>query len=142
MECRKYEVMKEIQKALDRLAAYERTGLSPEQLKEIEGLYLDKCREMAYYKNLCSDMSKNDWITVEKKLPEPNVDVLVSIQSVCRGGGAFLEVDCIMDGDVGPVWRTHHTAAERVLAWRPLPEPYRPGDGEVPDKKRKGMDND
>lgn len=36
-----------IQKAFERLSAYEDTGITPEQIVEIDKLYAEKCREAA-----------------------------------------------------------------------------------------------
>lgn len=36
-----------IQKAFDKLAAYEALGVSPEQIKEMDRLYTEKCQELA-----------------------------------------------------------------------------------------------
>lgn len=113
-----------VQQGFDRLAAYELTGMEPGQLKEIDQMYLEKCQEVTYYKKMCSGAFASDWIPVEKQLPDPNTDVLVSVQSVCPGGGAFMSVDCIMDEGDGLIWRTHYKALERVLAWMPLPSVY------------------
>lgn len=36
-----------IQKCFDRLAEYENTGITPDQIQEIDRLYAEKCRELA-----------------------------------------------------------------------------------------------
>lgn len=41
--------------AIDRLSDYEDTGLTPEQIKEMDMLYLEKCKELAKYKKLYND---------------------------------------------------------------------------------------
>lgn len=40
-----------VQKCFNRLAEYENTDLTPEQIKEIDRLYAEKCKELAEYKN-------------------------------------------------------------------------------------------
>lgn len=37
---------------IDRLAEYEDTGLTPEQIREIDGLYAEKCKELSGYQIL------------------------------------------------------------------------------------------
>lgn len=39
----------------ERLKAYEDTGLSPEQIVEIDSLYAEKCREVAELKGRCEE---------------------------------------------------------------------------------------
>lgn len=63
--------------------------------------------------------SRDNWIPVEKLMPEKNKTVLV-----CRRGGA-IEVAW----HDGYRWKTGFSHAEwlrDVVAWRPIPEPYRP----------------
>lgn len=40
---------KTIWQCIDRLGQYEDTGLTPEQIREIDQLYSEKCREVAEY---------------------------------------------------------------------------------------------
>lgn len=130
------QIISELQKGLDRLAAYETTGLSPEQLLEMDRLYSEKCREVAYYKKLYADARKSDWITVEERLPEPNADVMVSVQEFGKDARVSVSVDCILDDNGKLPWGTYCNATERVLAWKALPEPYRPEGGKPPAKKK------
>lgn len=41
-----------MQQAIERLAEYESLELTPEQIKEIDKLYREKCEELSAYKNL------------------------------------------------------------------------------------------
>lgn len=50
-----------IQEAFDRLAAYEDTGLTPEQIVEMDRLYAEKCRELAE--------RRKGWIPCSERLP-------------------------------------------------------------------------
>lgn len=106
---------------LCRLRDYEKTGLQPEQLLEMNELYLEKCREVNALKK------RDQWIPVgqeEKKPPEEGYILLsfenCSLPEIGRyegdeTGGAFYagddEESCISMGLV-------------VNAWRPLPEQY------------------
>lgn len=61
----------------------------------------------------------NGWIPVEERLPENEHSVLIC------GNPGWIDVGWFIRG----VWRTGFSAAEirnEVVAWRPLPDPYRP----------------
>lgn len=110
----------DLQKGIERLADYEDTGLTPGQIKELDKLYLEKCIEV----NHCN----RDWIPVEERLPDPNDDVLVSVQEIGGDAGISVAIDCILDQNGVLSWGTFSTATEKVLAWRPRPLPYLPYD--------------
>lgn len=107
------------QELVDTLAAYENIGLTPEQIREIDRIYAEKCRELAEVKKV------NRWILVEERLPEDDNYILLSFENYTlpaigryeadSEGGAFYVGDndkpCINYGLF-------------VNAWRPLPEPY------------------
>lgn len=46
-------VTRDFQKGIDRLVDYENTGLMPEQIKEINRLYAEKCKELAECQKNC-----------------------------------------------------------------------------------------
>ena len=88
------------------LAEYEGTGLTPEEIKMLNGKGADV-------------PANNGWIPVEERLPEDEEMVLVtcktkvgrlSVYRAWRGGGYWHGTESISD----------------VIAWQPLPEPYRP----------------
>lgn len=121
------QVINEMQRGIERLAAYESIGLTPKQIKEVDKLYLEKCIEA----NRCNC----EWIPVEKRLPVPNKDVLVTVQEVGEDE-ASVAMDCILNENGRLSWGTYFTANERVLAWRPRPVPYNPKtDGRGSEKK-------
>lgn len=104
---------------VQRLAAYENTGLEPE---EIKGL-VDKIIDL-------SKLIMTDWVPVEERLPEDDCYILLSfsnfsLPAVGRyeadkdGSGAFYLGDC--DGKDTCISQDLY-----VNAWMPLPEPYRP----------------
>lgn len=94
-----------------RLAKYEDIGLTPEQLLEVDKLYAEKCREVA-------ELQRYKWIPVEEWLPEENEDVLVFYTN------NEIQVDFIIeDGDW--FWENREDGIE-VVAWMPMPEPYKP----------------
>lgn len=114
-------IQNNLYEALCKLKDYEDTGLSPNQIEEIDKLYREKCKEVAELRR------RRRWIPVEEELPENNMYVLMSFESfsmpligryeVDGTGGAFYvgdddEESCISQDLV-------------VNAWMPLPEPYR-----------------
>lgn len=99
------------------LKEYEDTGLTAEQIYEIDHLFAEKCRELAELRK------KESWIPVEKQLPEPHTDVLVAVVDV-REDEASTFIDCLVENNERLTWSTFNGARERVLAWRLLPETY------------------
>ena len=99
---------------IERLAAYEDTDLSPEEIKAL--------RENG-------KTSEHRWIPVEERLPEDDNYILLSFENFSfplvgryeadsDGGGTFYLGDC--DGEDTCIWQNLF-----VNAWQPLPEPYR-----------------
>ena len=114
------------QELVDTLAAYENTGLTPEQIREINRLYAEKCRELAEVKNV------NRWIPVDEGMPENDDYILLSFENFPipdigryeqdEEGGAFYP---------GDEDYTYASFGLFVNAWRLLPEPYRLENEEV-----------
>lgn len=106
---------------VQRLAAYEDTGLDPEQIRELDKLYAELCKELAKYR----------WIPVTERLPEDEEDeeALVLIQVSGKPTNNITLEDALMmasynvdDGwilEMYPEWE-----GARPVAWMPLPEPY------------------
>lgn len=121
------EIQGSLYGALCKLRDYEKTGLQPGQILEMNELYLEKCREVNALKR------KDRWIPVEDEEQKPPQDryILLSFSNFSvpvtgryeedDGGGAFYAGD------------DRETCSQQYLvvnAWRPLPEPYREeGDG-------------
>ena len=98
---------------VERLAAYEDTGLTPEEIERLKAGTILKAL-------------KTEWIPVEERLPEEDVIVLVTVSgfyshltfsnaielgNLCSDGSWFIEGY--------PDWDD-----PEVTAWMPLPEPY------------------
>lgn len=82
---------------VQRLAAYENTGLEPGEV--------------------CKLLGSRKWIPVEEKLPENGHSVLIC------GIHGWIDVGWY----IRETWMTGFSAAEivkEVVAWMPLPEPY------------------
>lgn len=93
-----------------RLAEYEDTGLEPEEVLQLK-------------KNTVQ------WIPVAERLPERNKSVLLCMKSrslrtgMCIQTGSYDGVFWFVQGAAG--YESLATFEFRVLAWMPLPEPYR-----------------
>ncbi len=97
---------------IERLAVYEDTGLTPEEIERLK--------------------EQHRWILVEERLPEDDNYILLSFSNFSLpligryeadndGGGAFY----LSDSDEGDTCLSEDLY---VNAWMPLPEPYRPGE--------------
>jgi len=110
--CKKEEILK-ILKIGNALKAYEDLGLTPEQIREVDRLYSEKCKEVA-------ELQKSPWIPVTERLPEAYDSVLA----------------CDRDGYTDIAWGWYvaenkwkwnigdDVNCDDIIAWMPLPEPY------------------
>lgn len=121
----------------DKLAAYEDTGLDPEQIREIDRLYSEKCRELA------EERKKHEWIPCSERLPEDcdNRFYMCVVENheddppmFCQyeeeyGFGFWNDIyDEHTLGFVDSEFKTNEELGyEKVIAWMPLPEPYKEG---------------
>jgi len=117
--CEKQEVScKEchIQKCFERLAAYEDTGLEPNQIIEMDKLYLKKCEEVNKLLAELQERKEGNWISVKDRLPEELEIVLVKGKSrndLRKGYDAtWICYDCWVSSCV-----------ENITHWMALPEP-------------------
>lgn len=62
-------------------------------------------------------MSKKDWISVEDKMPVPNVTVLTAIRH--RSGKYFYETNTIREDGA---WRYELRCDAKITHWLPFPE--------------------
>ena len=106
------DVREKLYAALWRLMEYEDTGFSPEQIYEMCDLYGEKCDELA------EEKEKHRWIPVEERLPKEDIMVLVSCKS--KNGSESINRAYHARG----FWNGSGSMSG-VLAWMPLPEPYR-----------------
>lgn len=120
------EVRKHAMTIYWQLKKYEDVGLTPDQIREMDKLYLAKCEEVNQLKaELETERQKHRWIPVEERLPDKSGAYIVTAR----------------DGDLAHVtfckWQTRYKrwdltgsrAYWKVIAWQPLPEPYQPEKG-------------
>lgn len=121
----------DVRKRLEELKPYEDTGLTPEQIRELkEALSRENTQETA---RLSRD--NDGWIPVQDKLPEDDVDVLITYADIddeiytdiciTTYGYAYLGGNKLDFKE----WRSpfeYFRSNYKVIAWQPLPEPYRP----------------
>ena len=69
----------------------------------------------------------NKWIPVHERSPEKNGNYLVTYES--SDGTATLRYEAV--DHYGPDW-LHKTRHNKVVAWMPLPEPYKVESEETP----------
>lgn len=98
------------------LAKYENTGLTPEQICEMDELYREKCRKVTELRK------QKQWISTKERLPETETYALISF--------ANRPFPCIGQYKKGIWYLADEDAAcisygLLVNAWMPLPEPYR-----------------
>ena len=98
----------------EKLASYEDTGLTPEQIIEIDKLYAEKCRELA------DERKKHEWIPCSERLPEESGKYEVTALDAGR-----LIVTQVKWQPKLKSWNlTGAMAYWKIIAWKPLPEPY------------------
>lgn len=129
--------------ALRKLAEYEDTGLSPEDVERVNDFELTStARLMAKLKE---EQQKHRWIPAEESLPEPGAIVLVnqiySWEHFEEGAMVTIGRLCPKEPGIKPYWEFQHyrpdfrhgtimdngiicPGNEYVTAWMPLPEPY------------------
>lgn len=63
------------------LAAYENTGITPDQIRKMDELYREKCEEVNRLKDeLAAERQKYEWIPVDEELPKADMKVQAIIK--------------------------------------------------------------
>lgn len=118
-------------RAIQKLGAYEDTGLMPDEIGKLNAETQEEARKMLEKVAELSEeiekaQKKTRWIPVTERLPESGSMVLVSLEGIsipdiaeCGGtsqeGIKFRPVD------------NDFAYAKGIVAWMPLPEPYEEG---------------
>lgn len=107
--------------ALWKLMKYEDTGYTPEQIREFDALYLEKCHEVNELRK------QTQWIPVEERLPEESGYYCVTTKNTVDGNrieqtARFAHKDDYYADE--SVWREIQSY-EKVVAWRKS-KPYNP----------------
>ena len=135
------QVWEKLYGALVKLKDYEKTGLSPDQVSELQNETQEQARQMLERVARLSDEieqmkgeERQQWIPVTEKLPEPETYILVSFDNFTLPDIATYRVD---DDGSGAFYQgdedyTYLSVGFYVNAWMPLPEPYR---SEVEEKR-------
>lgn len=113
------ELWERLYGALWKLMEYEDTGLSPEEVEKVNDFVNSQAGTLL--KKLNEEQRKHRWIPVEERLPESREDVLVCVKS-----------GLILAAWYGSMRKKWHIALsdecmihEGIVAWQPLPKPYR-----------------
>lgn len=121
------EVWEILYGALYKLLKYEDTGLEPDQIREMDEFYLEKCREVNDLKEKAKSANAG-WIPVEIRLPDPDEYVLVSFENFSLPMIGRYTVDDDGSGTfrIGDEEESFVQHDLFVNAWMLLPEPYQP----------------
>ncbi len=138
------DVPKELYGVVCKLKDYEETGLMPEQMVEMDELYTEKCREVAkLQKELEAEQYDNRWILCEdgKNMPEEHDSIFAKFKGTDKWVRAMFEklsddVNVTVEFEDGTRktrtlhtidgrWNTNGVMKFKVIAWKPLPEPYK-----------------
>ncbi len=116
------KILKEIDEAIDRY------GNNP----HIDEKVTDLCYGMKIAKDIIRKYMNDGWIPVEERLPEDEIPVPKLVTALVPDRKArwdnsetfsvIVDTD-IYDPDYTGKWEYYK---KNVIAWRPLPEPYRP----------------
>lgn len=109
------EVRKHAMTIYWQLKKYEDTGISPAQLQVIEEEYSKMAKELAELRQ------QNRWIPVSERLPDYNEEVLIT-------DGKYVTIDTryfLENTEDGEAYTWDINGWDDVIAWMPLPEPYK-----------------
>ena len=109
--------------ALWKLMEYEDTGLSPEELERVNDFGRSQAGKLL--KELNEEQCKHRWIPVEERLPEvpegTEDDYCPEFNVMIKGAVQATTLKFAPDG----TWFDDFGQVYSVIAWQPLPEPYR-----------------
>lgn len=118
--------------ALWKLKDYEETGLSPDQVSELQDETQEQARQMLERVAKLSDEiermkgeKRQQWIPVDERLPELGSLVLVAFERTSKVDIAEYDKDWKGDEGFRPADIERDEYTIEVIAWKPLPEIYR-----------------
>lgn len=118
------ELWERLYGALRKLMEYENSGLSPDNVIRVNDF--NRCEAGRLLKKLQQEKDNHRWITPEEKLPKDDSYVLVQItgtadhvkfNNAIQLGSYYPADGWLIDG--------HFDFEGEIIAWQPLPEPYR-----------------
>lgn len=119
------EVQEKLYGALCKLLDYEKTGLNPEEVEQVNDF--DKCQSGILLKKLSKEQQKHKWVPVKEKLPDTEDYILISFENFSVPAIGRYEKD--KDGSgafyIGDETETCISQNLYVNAWQQLPTPYR-----------------
>ncbi|MCR1918760.1 DUF551 domain-containing protein [Frisingicoccus caecimuris] len=105
----------DIYNAIAVLEDYEDTGITPDQLQVINEEYQKMAKELAELRQ------QNRWIPVSERLPDYEEEVLIT-------NGKYVTIDeryFLENTEDGEAYTWDINGWDDVVAWMPLPEPYK-----------------
>ena len=125
--------MQELEKILEEIELEKkRASLSPDCSNEhavTEIILLEKIEK------IIRKHMNDGWISVEERLPEDDIEVLITYVDVDDEEETWIDITTYGDATLGgnkldyKEWRNpfpYFKGNYKVTAWKPLPEPYRP----------------
>lgn len=108
-----------IMEVFERLAEYEATDITPEQIREIDKLYRDRLKEIEELKRAAGLR----WIPCSERLPGKDGKYLVTYcDDLIKN---YVIERNFYNGKFEPMPYFEEYTGRKALAWQPLPEPYR-----------------
>lgn len=124
------KVPSELYGALWKLKDYEDTGLQPDQIEQMNDLYLDKCEEVNELEKQLEELhrtagQRSDWIPCSERLPEENEVVILTFRNGAGlhvGEATYKKKMFFYVTDTG--FGYYEEVYKSPIAWQPLPKPY------------------
>lgn len=88
---------------------------------------VDICHGLNLARDIVSAVQEPGWIPAEERLPDPDTEVLAQWEKTIRQTGeVYTYLDVLRVDGMERWYGDRGMPTGRVLAWMPLPEPYRP----------------
>lgn len=100
----------------ERLKEYEDLGITPDQIKEIDKLYTEKCIQVSNMKKYFKESS--GWIPCNERMPEESLNSVL-------GWDEYRQRCCFVQYYGGRWILGNGIESVKITAWQPVPEPYK-----------------